>query len=87
MEFEVERLDPLFADQRRLREFTARHAQHQVKTGDLSTYKGNCISWNRCRFYNNKAALVGEDGSLLYSFYSNNDGNPLGTTIRHQGYL
>ena len=29
-----------------------------------------------------KAALVGEDGTLLYSFYHNNDGDPLGTTIR-----
>ena len=29
-----------------------------------------------------KAALVGEDGSLLYSFYSNNNGSPLATTIR-----
>ena len=28
-----------------------------------------------------KAALVGEDGTLLYSFYHNNDGDPLGTTI------
>ena len=29
-----------------------------------------------------KAALVAEDGSLLYSFYSNNNGSPLKTTIR-----
>ena len=28
-----------------------------------------------------KAALVGEDGTLLYSFYSNNNGSPLATTI------
>ena len=29
-----------------------------------------------------KAALVGEDGTLLYSFYSNNNGSPLKTAIR-----
>ena len=29
-----------------------------------------------------KIALVGEDGSLLYSFYSGNDGSPLKTAIR-----
>lgn len=29
-----------------------------------------------------KIALVGEDGSLLYSFYSSNDGSPLKTAIR-----
>ena len=26
--------------------------------------------------------MVGEDGSLLYSFYSNNNGSPLATSIR-----
>ena len=29
-----------------------------------------------------KLALVGEDGDLLYSFYSSNNGSPLATTIR-----
>ena len=29
-----------------------------------------------------KVALVGEDGTLLYSFYSNNNGSPLSTTVR-----
>ena len=28
-----------------------------------------------------KAALVGEDGTLLYSFYHGSDGDPLATTI------
>ena len=28
-----------------------------------------------------KIALVDEDGSLLYSFYSNNNGSPLATAI------
>ena len=29
-----------------------------------------------------KAALVGEDGTLLYRFYDNNNGSPLATAIR-----
>ncbi|MDQ9825761.1 hypothetical protein RFZ44_20885, partial [Acinetobacter sp. 163] len=29
-----------------------------------------------------KVALVSEDGSLLYRFYSNNNGSPLATAIR-----
>ena len=29
-----------------------------------------------------KVALVGEDGSLLYSFYSSNNGSPLNTAIK-----
>ena len=28
-----------------------------------------------------KLAVIGEDGTLLYSFYSNNNGNPLKTVI------
>ena len=29
-----------------------------------------------------KVAVIGEDGSLLYSFYSNNNGSPLKTAIK-----
>ena len=42
MEFEVARLDPLFKDQAEYDTFRARHDGHNVKTGDLSTYEGNC---------------------------------------------
>ena len=37
MEFEVERLDPLFATTKDYEEFSARHAQHQVPVKDLAT--------------------------------------------------
>ena len=42
MEFEVARMEPLFATQADYDAFTARHNGHNVKTADLSTYKGNC---------------------------------------------
>ena len=51
-------------------------------TADLSTYEGNCYLGIDAGSTTTKAALVGEDGALLYSFYSNNHGNPLGTSIR-----
>ena len=60
--------------------------QHKVQTGDLATYKGNCYLGIDAGSTTTKTALVGEDGSLLYSFYHNNNGSPLATTIRvHQG--
>ena len=82
MEFEVERMDPLFASEKEYKEFTERHNAHHVTTSDLSTYKGNAFLGIDAGSTTTKIALVGEDGSLLYSFYSSNDGSPLNTAIR-----
>ncbi|MCR5420310.1 MAG: 2-hydroxyacyl-CoA dehydratase [Lachnospiraceae bacterium] len=82
MEFEVARMEPLFADQKEYDDFEKRHNSHCVTTGDLSKYKGDCFLGIDAGSTTTKAALVSENGSLLYSFYSNNNGNPLATTIR-----
>lgn len=81
MDFEVERLEPLFASENEYKEFTNRHAKHQVPVKDLATYKGKAFLGIDAGSTTTKAALVGEDGTLLYSFYHGNDGDPLGTTI------
>ncbi len=81
MDFEVERLDPLFATEQDYKEFNDRHAKHQVPVADLASYKGNAFLGIDAGSTTTKAALVGNDGTLLYSFYHSNDGNPLGTTI------
>lgn len=82
MEFEVERMEPLFADHSEYESFKARHAKHCVRTGSLACYRGNCFLGIDAGSTTTKVALVGEDGSLLYSFYSSNDGSPLKTAIR-----
>ena len=82
MEFEVARMEPLFATQADYDAFTARHNGHYVKTADLSTYKGNCYLGIDAGSTTTKIALAGEDGSLLYSFYSSNNGSPLATAIK-----
>lgn len=82
MEFEVARMVPLFAKKQDYHEFTKRHAGHNVKSADLSTYSGNCYLGIDAGSTTTKIALVGEDGSLLYSFYSNNNGSPLATALR-----
>ena len=81
MDFEVERLEPLFASKKDYKAFIDRHAKHQVPIADLSTYQGNVFLGIDAGSTTTKAALVGADGTLLYSFYHSNDGNPLGTTI------
>ena len=82
MDFEVDRMEPLFASKEDYEEFNRRQSQYNVQTGDLASYQGNCYLGIDAGSTTTKAALVGEDGSLLYSFYSNNNGNPLATSIR-----
>ena len=82
MEFEVERMEPLFASTSEYESFKTRHSKHHVHTEELSSYHGNCFLGIDAGSTTTKVALVGEDGSLLYSFYSSNDGSPLKTAIR-----
>ncbi len=82
LEFEVERMEPLFDSDAAYDAFVQRHAAHQVVKKPLSEYKGNAYLGIDAGSTTTKIALVGEDGSLLYSFYSNNDGSPLQTAIR-----
>ena len=81
LDFEVERMEPLFATEEDYQAFHERQSAYKVKTGDLSTYKGKCFLGIDAGSTTTKTALVSEDGTLLYSFYSNNNGNPLKTTI------
>ncbi len=87
MEFEVKRMEPLFKSQADYDAFTARHQSHCVKKGDLSTYQGNCYLGIDAGSTTTKLALVAEDGTLLYHFYSNNNGSPLATAIRAIGEI
>ena len=82
MDFEAERLEPLFASSKDYDAFQKRQSSYHVTKGNLSTYEGNCYLGIDAGSTTTKAALIGEDGSLLYSFYDNNNGSPLKTTIR-----
>lgn len=82
MEFEVNRMTPLFDSEEAYEEFTDRHNKHTVNKGDLSNYEGNLFLGIDAGSTTTKVALVGDDGSLLYSFYSNNNGSPLKTAIK-----
>lgn len=82
MDFEVERMEPLFENEASYMEFKSRHSVHHVATSDLASYHGNCFLGIDAGSTTTKVALVAEDGSLLYSFYSSNDGSPLKTAIR-----
>ncbi|MDE6421577.1 MAG: 2-hydroxyacyl-CoA dehydratase, partial [Lachnospiraceae bacterium] len=81
MEFEVERMEPLFASEKEYDAFRARHDSHCVKTAELKQYQGNCFLGIDAGSTTTKVALISESGDLLYSFYSNNNGSPLKTAI------
>ena len=76
---EVARLDPLFATPEDYREFKARHDAQVVPKGDLATYHGRVFIGIDAGSTTMKAAVVGEDGELLYTWYDNNNGDVLGT--------
>ncbi|MBR6396926.1 MAG: 2-hydroxyglutaryl-CoA dehydratase, partial [Lachnospiraceae bacterium] len=70
LEFEVTRMEPLFADKEAYDNFKERHAKATVKKQALQDYKGNCFLGIDAGSTTTKTAVVGEDGTLLYSFYS-----------------
>lgn len=74
---EINRLEPLFKDEAEYADFKARHDRSKVKKADLAAYKGDLFLGIDAGSTTSKLALIGEDGSLLYSFYAGNEGNPL----------
>lgn len=82
LDIEVARLEPLFDSQQEYDRFIDEHAKFAVAKGELSSYEGNCYLGIDAGSTTTKVALVGENGELLYSFYSNNNGSPLKTTIK-----
>jgi len=82
MEFEVTRMEPLFQNEEEYTEFLAEHSKKDVKKGDFANYTGNLFLGIDAGSTTTKVALIGEDGSLLYSFYNSNNGSPLKTSLK-----
>lgn len=74
---ETIRLEPLFKDQRELAEFRARHNRHAVVKRNLRDFSGDCFLGLDVGSTTTKAALIDQEGALLFSYYASNEGNPL----------
>lgn len=74
---EINRLDPLFASEDEYNSFKERHDRDKVKKADLKDYRGDLFLGIDAGSTTSKLALIGDDGSLLYSFYAGNEGSPL----------
>ncbi len=81
LEFEVNRMEPLFENEAEYEQFLADHAEKNVTRADFSSYEGNLYLGIDAGSTTTKIAVVGESGELLYSFYSNNNGSPLKTSL------
>ncbi len=75
-------LRPLFSNEEELQEFKTRHSKDKIKRRDLETYEGNCYLGIDVGSTTSKAALISQDGELLYSFYGSNEGSPLQLTVK-----
>ena len=75
---EVVRLAPLFADEAELAEFHERHDAERVRRASLEDYRGVAFLGIDAGSTTFKAALIGEDGALLWSTYASNKGDVLG---------
>ena len=73
----VDRLPPLFHDEADYREFCARHEKAAVPERDIATYEGRAWLGIDCGSTTTKLVLIGEDKSVLYSYYHSNQGNPV----------
>lgn len=77
-----EEIIPLFKDEKEYEEFSQRHAKAKVKTKDISTYSGNCFLGIDAGSTTTKAALINDEGELLYTHYGSNEGSPLKMSIK-----
>ncbi|MBR2588555.1 MAG: 2-hydroxyacyl-CoA dehydratase [Bacilli bacterium] len=75
-------LAPLFSINAEYDSFKTRHSKDTVKKSDLSTYKGDCYIGIDAGSTTTKLVLIDKDGSLLFSLYGSNEGNPLNSVIK-----
>ncbi len=74
---EVERLSPLFDSLYDYEQFKLRHNSKALLRNDLKNYIGNAFLGIDAGSTTTKVVLIGNDNSILFSYYQNNNGNPL----------
>ncbi|MBP5283989.1 MAG: 2-hydroxyglutaryl-CoA dehydratase, partial [Treponema sp.] len=79
---EVQRLDPLFVDEKDLQIFRERHAKDKAKRGDLNSSEGPLFLGLDAGSTTTKAVLINKEGEILWDFYDVNAGNPVDLAVR-----
>ena len=87
MASEITRVEPLFETEADYQAFVARHAKARVNRAPIEEYEGTLFLGIDAGSTTTKIALVDNEGTLRWSFYDNNHGSPLKTTIRAMAEL
>lgn len=75
-------IDPLFENEQQYNEFRKRHQKAKVEKHELKNYQGDCFIGIDAGSTTTKLVLIDRNGSLLYSLYGSNEGNPLNSVIK-----
>lgn len=75
------RLPPLFRNREEYLAFCKRHHAASVPEKPLADYAGQAWLGIDCGSTTTKLVLIGEDKSILYSYYSSNRGNPVSLVL------
>ncbi|MGG7098758.1 acyl-CoA dehydratase activase-related protein [Clostridium sardiniense] len=70
-------LEPLFKNEQELQDFRQRHYKYKAKIRDITTYEGEAFLGIDAGSTTTKAVLIDNEGTILYSFYGSNKGNPM----------
>lgn len=76
----TKRVEPLFHNQEEYDAFKVRHNQAKITRKPLEDTHGVCFLGIDAGSTTTKGALIDENRNLIYSFYKNNEGNPLEAT-------
>ena len=79
---EKQHLPALFEHAEELQSFQERHQKQQVREGNLQNYCGDVYLGIDVGSTTTKLVLIGKDGTILYSFYSSNKGEPLDLVLK-----
>lgn len=79
---EIQRLEPLFANEKELEEFRIRHAAEMAASADLDSARGPVFLGLDAGSTTTKAVLIDDAGRILWRFYDTNGGNPVDLAVR-----
>ena len=79
---QAKHLSPLFKNREEYRLFKERHDKEKIERADIGIAKGKAFLGIDAGSTTTKAALIDDNKRLLYSFYKNNEGDPIKSVIK-----
>ena len=79
--------EPLFKNEKAYEDFVKRHKDFDVKTRDISTYKGNAYLGIDEGSTTTKIVLLSENNEVLYSHYEPNNGLPIDKIVNQLKHI